>query len=759
MKKKLFLMAFSAIMSHLYAQERQSYWGIIAESEIKVRNERTIIPQKYQTFHVSAETLKNLLFSAPSEDQVNLRNSPVIIDLPLPDGTIQRFKVVQAAIMAPELAAQFPNIKTFNITGVDDPQANGKLDWNDFGFHGMIRKPSGDVFIDPYSRNNTSDYISYYTTDFKKDTRDILPEVGVRVNGQLKKKDGLGATERKAMAMICSGNQLRKYRLAVACTGEYAQAATGKISPTTSEILSAVTTTMNRVDGIYETEAAIRLVLVANETSILFNNPSSDPFDGNDDADILIDESQTQVTKIIGSANFDIGHTFSTGAGGKAALGCVCDNNTKAQGVTGKSKPVGDPYDVDYVAHEFGHQFSGNHTFAADTDNCEPINGSPDTAVEPGSGVTIMAYAGICGAVNDLDPHSIPYFHTISFDEIMDYSNASTGNNCPAKTSTGNNAPTVTTPASFTIPFSTPFTLAGSANDPDGDSLTYSWEEVDANYGHDWNSGSKPFFRSYNPVISPSRTFPLPSIVLAGPAAYQATKGEYLPSNAQTLKFRLTARDNKMGGGGVCYGSTSVIVANTGPFQVSYPSATSITWPGSSSQTVTWDVNKTNTSPVNCTNVNILISLDNGATYTVVLANTPNDGAQAIAVPNVSVTKNTCRIKVEAAGNIFFDISDNNFTITSTVGISDLSLANTLDVQLIPNPAQDEVQISVYGLNKNKTTRLAVYDMIGNNLMHDSYTGKEQITQNYELSNLSKGVYIIEIANDQQRSVSKLVKQ
>lgn len=761
MKKSFLLIFLVAVINNAFAQARQSYWGAISESEIQPKGERTIIPNKYVTFHVSPQALKNVLFDAPTEDQVSLRNSPAIVELPLPDGSIQRFRVVQASIMAPELAAQFPNIKTFNIVGIDDPRANGKLDWNDFGFHGMIRKPSGDVFIDPYSRENITDYITYFTADFQKDAKDIVPEVGVRNSNEVerKKKDASSAGEGKAMAMICSGTKLRKYRLALACTGEYAKAATGKTAPTTSEILSVVTTSINRVDGIYETEAAIRLVLIANETTILYGDPSTDPFNGNNNASTLIDESQSVITSKIGSANFDIGHTFSTGGGGLADLGCVCTNSTKASGITGSSKPVGDAYDVDYVAHEMGHQFGGNHTFAANTSNCGGGNGNSGTAVEPGSGVSIMAYAGICGTTNDLAPHSIAYFHTISFDEIMAYSNTGNGNSCPVTTTTSNNPPSVTAPSTLTIPFSTPFTLTGSATDPDGDSLTYSWEEIDASYGHDWNSGTKPFFRSYDPVTSPSRTFPSPSIVLAGPTAYKTTKGEYLPSTTQSLSFRLTARDNKMGGGGVCYAKTSVTIANAGPFQVTYPSATNIKWPGASTQTVTWDVNKTDVTPVSCSTVNILVSLDNGATYTVVLANTPNDGTQDIMVPQVPVTKTTCRVRVEAVGNVFFDVSDNNFTITSTVGINDLASVNTLGVHLVPNPAQDQVQISIYGLNKNIATHLSVYDMLGNVVMNDVYSGKEQITQNYDLSILSKGVYIIEIYNEQQRSISRLVKQ
>lgn len=759
MKKILFLTSLIALTSSSFAQRGKTYWEASTESKIQSPGERTIIPEKYKTYHVSETEFKNMLFTAPKENEVSLRNSPLVIELPLPDGNMQKFRVVEAPIMAPELAAQFPDIKTFNVEGVDDPRANGKLDWTTFGFHGFIRKPSGDIFIDPYGRNTTSDYITYYAADFKKNPSDILPEVGILNANQKKGVSENG--ENKVQAMICSGAKLRTYRLALACTGEYAVAATGKSSPTTNEILSVVTTSINRVDGIYETEVAVRLVLIGTETTILYGNASTDPFSGNNNANTLINESQSVITQKIGSANFDIGHTFSTGGGGLADLGCICVNSRKASGITGSSKPVGDPYDVDYVAHEMGHQFGGNHTFAAATGSCSG-NGNSGTRVEPGSGVTIMAYAGICQATNDLAKNSIAYFHSISFDEIMQYSNVDDGNTCAVTTNTANHPPVVTTNAtSFTVPYSTPFTLTGSATDQDGDSLTYSWEEVDNGAQGNWNSGNKPFFRSYPPVTSPSRTFPLPSVVLAGPSNYKTTIGEYLPSTKQTLNFRLTARDNKMGGGGVCYSSTQVLIeSGAGPFAVTYPNATGITWAAGSTQTVTWDVNNTNASPVSCANVNILLSIDGGTTFTTVLANTPNDGTQAITVPSVPQTKTTCRIKVESVGNIFFDIDDNNFTITAAItGINDLSSVNTIGLQLIPNPAEDMVNISAYGLNKNMVTRLVVYDLLGNIVMNDQFIGKDQINQNYALTSLSKGVYIIELLNEEQKAISRLIKQ
>jgi len=755
MQKTFTLILAIGIASITTAQtnKQSSFWLATTESKIKLSGERVIIPQKSKTFRLVNDNLKKALWSAPHENQVRLQESPTIIELPMPDGTLKKFRVVESPVMAPELCAAYPSIKTFNITGIDEPGTFGKLDWTELGFHAMIRRPGNDFFIDPFCRNNSYDYQVYNVSDFKKNPDQMLPEMGVLENSKAEKT----AEVQKNMAMICAGAQLRTYRLVVACTGEYAVAATGLGSPTVAQTLSAIVTSVNRVDGVYETEVAVKMVLVPTETLVVYTNASTDAFNGNNNAFTLINESQTVIDNNIGNANYDIGHTFSTGGGGLAGLGVVCETGNKAGGITGSPNPVGDPYDIDYVAHEMGHQFAGNHTFRATSGSCSG-NQNPGTMVEPGSGITIQAYAGICGTNND-STNSIPYFHSISFDEIMDFITNGSGDNCPVKTNTGNNPPVVTGSANYVVPKSTPFILTGSAVDPDGDPVTYSWEEVDNNStGGNWNSGSKPFFRSYNPVSAPWRMFPRLTVVQSG--TYTTTIGEFLPSTQQTLNFRLTARDNKMGGGGVCYAPATVTVSSVaGPLAVTYPNVTGITWASASSQTVTWSVNGTTGAPVNCANVNILISYNSGQTWAMVMPSVANSGSQTITVPTLTATIATCRIKVESVGNIFFDISDKNFTITAGgIGIS-TSSNNTIAMQLVPNPANEQVNVNLYGLNAAEKNNLVIYDMLGNVVMKDVLSGKENYELNYDISSFSKGIYLVEISGVNKKAVSRLVKQ
>jgi subtilisin-like proprotein convertase family protein len=677
---QLFTLVFMMLIA-LNATAQKALFQDIAERNLNRNSvKRVIKPFKYRTVTLDSVELLKTLRAAPSEKNViSGINKPQIMLVPLPNGKSARFKIWECPVMAPELAAQFPNIKTYAGQGIDDPLATIKLDWTEMGFHAMILSPvSTSIFIDGYERNDKKNYISYFKSDFVK--KEAFSEEGESKLINDRKAIILNnavAKPAQVLASQCIGTQLRTYRLAVACTGEYAVAATGLASPTVAQTLSCIVTTVNRVDGVYEKDLDIRIVLVPTETNVVFTNASTDPFSGNNNANTLITESQTVIDANIGNANYDMGHTFSTGGGGLSDLGVICQTGSKASSITGSPSPVGDPYDIDYVAHEMGHSIGADHTFNSKLGSCSG-NGSNTTNAEPGSGTTIMAYAGIC-STDDLQPHSDPNFHAVSLDEITAYMINGTGNTCAVVTSTGNIAPVVNAGANYTIPISTPFVMTGSATDANGDVLSYSWEETDIGGAYNaWNapSGNDPIFRSFPPVATPVRYFPKLSDVINN----TTTIGEIMPSYARTLHFRLTARDNKAGGGGVCFDTTTVAVsAAAGPLAVTYPTATGITWNGGESRAITWNVANTNLSPVSCANMTIQLSTDGGNTYPyTLLASTPNNGTANITVPNIVTT--TARIRVMAVGNIFYDISNNNFAIKVSTPTFTFSTPDTVRI-------------------------------------------------------------------------------
>ncbi|MCV2351249.1 M12 family metallo-peptidase [Paucibacter sp. Y2R2-4] len=233
-----------------------------------------------------------------------------------------------------------------------------------------------------------------------------------------------------------SGNQLRTYRLALVTDPTYASYFGGSANVTAAKV-----TLVNRITHVYEDETSIRLVLVNNNDKL--NLDTAAQMTGANGpcgatacyttaqaagcASSTLTRNRTVVGLLIGASNFDVGHIgFGLNGGGIASLGVV-GGSSKAQGCTGVPTPVGDLFAVDYVAHELGHQFSGNHTFNGVTGSCTGGNRNAGTSVEPGSGSSIMAYAGICGTDNS-QPHSDAYWSQRSFDEITAYTSGAETN-------------------------------------------------------------------------------------------------------------------------------------------------------------------------------------------------------------------------------------------------------------------------------------------------------------------------------------------
>lgn len=718
-------------------------WSLLQTNlEIKQISKTNATIKNAASFNLSSLEMDKLKSLMPqSLDKIG--TSGVEFDIPLPNGSFYKAILQNIPIFHPELSAKYPEIYSFSGFGKNETGAIVKCDISPEGFHAMILSPSlGTIFVDPVNEKGIIQYVSYHKEDYasatKKNFKCLISPNEVNTNTPNK--------NRQTATPDCT---LRKYRLALSCTGEYASFQGG----TKAKVLAAMNTTMTRVSGVYQRDFSVVFQLIANNDLLIFLNANTDPFTNNDGGKML-GENQTTIDNTIGTNNYDIGHVFSTGGGGIASLFSICNSGNKAQGVTGSSSPVGDPFDIDYVAHEMGHQFNANHTFNNDCDG----NINPGTAFEPGSGSTIMAYAGVCDP--NVQFNSDDYFHKISLDEISTYITVLAGNNCPEKTILDNHAPIVDAGKDQTIPMNTPFELTASGSDIDGDTLTYCWEQMDNEIvisppQSSYTNG--PSFRSFKPIKNATRVFPQISTIVNNSTSIW----EVLPAVSRKLNFAVSARDNHKAGG--CFATDQLkltVDGGSGPFLVSVPN-TPITWFVSDTQVVSWIVAKTDIAPINCKFVDIYLSVDGGFTYPYLLEKAvPNTGSYKIQVPNHTGIK--CRIKVKGSDNVFFDISNSNFTIKPpltpnyfiTSDKVEASICSSQDTQIsffvniVPLAGfTDTVNISILNLPAGMT---AVIDP------EQTVLPKDVAIKLSDFQNVASGLYKIEVLV-KSNTISKII--
>lgn len=655
MNKKLFLNLILIFTIGL-VNAQNGLWTKTTKARLDTSQkfERASAIDEAHFYMLNFAAMKAVLQAAPTRD-FSGAISATVVSFPNANGTLEQFRIYESAVMAPELAANHPEIQSYVGQGITNPSAKIYLTTTVFGFHGMVLSNNGTYFIDPFT-TDLQGYVVYNKNNVTaartfecQSTTDVADEPQFQANSPL-----------------IDDSLFRTYRLAMACTIEFASfhvnaaISAGIITSSATEaqrktvVLAAMNITVSRVNSIYETDMSLRMQLVVNNESIIFI--TTDNFN-NSNAGTLINQSQNVIDQIIGFNNYDIGHTVSTGGGGLAALGSVC-TSSKARGITGANSPVGDPFDIDYVAHEVGHQFGASHTF----NNSCGGNRSAGQAVEPGSGSTIMAYAGICA--ENIQGNSDSYFHAVSIGQMTNHITGFNGN-CAAAVESFNAPPVIAALQNYTIPNGTPFVLSASVSDDSTTPLTYCWEQTNAGFStalpSTSSTTSNPNFRSLNPSLSSKRYFPNLVSVLSGNLF---STWEVIPTVARSMNFALTARDNSVPNGGQTSRANTTITfsGSAGPFQVTSQSVINTVWNPGETQTITWNIAGTDQAPINTSNVRILMSNDGGFNYDIVLVeSTPNDGSHPIIVPNISAP--FCRIMVQPVDNVYFAINSASFSI------------------------------------------------------------------------------------------------
>ena len=736
MKKYILSIILCLVSTIIFSQSKHWKLADIEKSNFSTDalKYRKSIPTNFKVYELDVQKFKNEILVAKI-------NESTIIELPTLDG-IKRFSFKEASSLSKGLALKFPVIKSYVAQGIDDPSATARFSFGTDGFHGVIfytDKPS--FYIDPYTKNYNS-YISYSRSSLPQRDHDFSCEV----DEQLDAKEMVVSSRRNA-----DDGLLRIFRLALVCSGEYAQfhlndqgiASDASDADKKAAVLSAMNTSMTRINGVYERDLGVRMEIVDNNDQVIFLDAATDGItDGS--AGTMIGQVQTICDNTIGTANYDIGHIFSIGGSGLAGLGVVCVSGNKARGVTGIGTPMGDPYDIDYVSHEMGHQFGANHT------QNNPCNRNNSTAVEPGSASTIMGYAGICppNVQNNSDDH----FHSVSITEM--WNKIQTSASCAVTISTGNSAPVIVESEDYSIPKSTPFVLRGNASDVNSNNvLSYNWEQTDtevASMPPASTSTSGPAFRSNSSISSPNRYMPALPTVIAGSIS---STWEVVPSVAREMNFSLVVRDNATGGGNSARDDMKVTTVDITPFTVDGPS-TNVEWLVGSNQTLNWVVGATDQAPVNTQNVTILLSTDGGVTFPIIVAaNTPNDGSEAFVVPNN--TTSSARIMIVAVDNIFYNVNSTNFTISeATASIKDVSFEG---FNLYPNPSNGNFNLQ-FETASTAPVKLQLFDLTGRLVREVQFSNvAARFSESISFKNTAKGLYLLKIKNGSKQTTRKLV--
>lgn len=681
--KKTLLFSFLFLLFVNISFGQSTLWTKTSENKLKSNEkmDRDVHPSKFQLFQSDFNALKQLLLSAPMENSSLTSN--LVIQFPDYEGNLNNYKVFEAPVMEKGLSDKFPSIRSYSAQGIDDTSSTLRFSITHFGLHVMSTSGKmGTYYIDTYTKD-LNNYIIYSRKDIQK-----ARSFGCFVQDN---DPAIESSRGYEYQEFVNEGDLRQYKLAISNTIEYAAyhltaagtPAGASLAVKKGVVLSAMIVSLTRLNGIYEREMSLRMNLVANNDLVIFIDS-----DSYTNSPAMIDEIQPIVDGILGSANYDMGHGYCTTDSGIAQGSSVCSSG-KSRGITGNPAPVGDPFDVDYVAHEMGHQFGASHT---QNNNCNRVASS---AYEPGSASTILGYAGICAP--NVQANSDAHFHARSILQMTSF--VTTSASCRSIATNGNTAPVVVEGLDYTIPKGTAFILKGSATDVNGDALTYCWEQYNNEITTQpplQTATTGPNFKSVPPSTSPNRYMPRFSDVLNGNLA---PTWEVVPNVARTMNFALTVRDNRVGGGMTNRDDVIVTTANVGPFRVTSPAA-SVSWNTGSTQTITWDVAGTTANGINTTNVNILISTDGGATFSTLLANTPNDGNHIVTMPATPAVN--CRILVEAVGNIFYAVSP-NFSIGYT--ITNVCNSYTMNTGFaIPD---DDPAFTVRSINVPTTTNIS----------------------------------------------------
>ncbi|NID16141.1 reprolysin-like metallopeptidase [Luteibacter yeojuensis] len=592
--------------------------------------------------------------------------TPSSIELPLPSGGTSEFRLESSGVLPPGLAARYPELKS--MKGEDAEGRHVRIDIGPNGISAAVTDAGGDWLLRP----ETPEASKARSVDRR---HAVFRRAAARKRPYREEPGPHDAAARPGEQRSAAGPAMstvrRTFRIALTATPSYTQSQGG----TRAQTLQSMAATINRVNRIFERDFGVHLVLAEDSDKLIFTKEGPDPFgdlttdDRFYDAK-LVERNVEVVAQVLADDAFDIGHALDArqDAGLVGEIGNTCMRWTgkpedrarsKAAGMTGSTRPFGDPFHVDFVAHELGHQFGAHHTF----NGCGRFSESSGVELEPGSGSTVMGYAGLCYGHN-LQDNADDYFHGASIQEVAAWLSGE-GGACAASEANRSRAPWLDTEGwrqPMLVPAHTPFRLSGIARfAAPGAKPSYTFEQMDPGKPQDETTlsdrGTGPLFRSRKPNAQGEQTFPAMPVLLGDE---KLGLGDALPTRHRDLRFRMTVRDEREDRPSPVVSAERVVtVIDTGrPFAITAPNASAILQRGKR-RVVRWNVAGTVKAPIACRSVRIDLSVDGGRTFleTPLASAAPNQGRATVEIPAGIDASQAARLRVACADGRFFALS------------------------------------------------------------------------------------------------------
>jgi hypothetical protein len=310
---KSFYLLIALFLSLNYATAQSFFEPVEASSTSLILSSSAPadMPVTFNAYRVNTAGLSSIIATAPQEAELSANTAATIIDIPLPDGTMESFSIWNIQTLDAVLYKKYQEIRTFSGQSLRQPGMTLRGTITVRGLSLMILLPDmGAAYVEPIDPAQPDLCMAY--------DRNAIPIESVRaaraglrppLEAKVAPPAIATATPATPRGPVLAPVRLRTLRFAVACTGEFAQDHGG----TRQSALAAIVDYSNRLSAIFERDMAIRFVLVAENELLINLDGATDPYPGPDPTSNA-GPNALIVNSRLGEEKYDIGHVLMRGA-------------------------------------------------------------------------------------------------------------------------------------------------------------------------------------------------------------------------------------------------------------------------------------------------------------------------------------------------------------------------------------------------------------------------------------------------------------